>query len=273
MSANDVSSHRLLRSAASPFRVRKGGFVRASNVAAALDASGSAFPDPRSATPSVPVAGAPHVETIEASPSVSAEPAPASSRPPVPLRPAFAAYAKEAQLASSTVKRWTPVMDRLIGHLGHDDAAALSRQQIVAWKDKLLDGGTSNITVRDVYLAAVRATLQFAVDLGKLAHNPAAGIKVRVRAAPQERDKGFDGKEAETILSATLRKPSDKISEEMAAARRWTPWIGAYTGARINEITPLTGRDVIVRDGVHMIRIRAESSKTRKFREVRCMGT
>jgi hypothetical protein len=62
---------------------------------------------------------------------------------------------------------------------------------------------------------------------------------VRVREAPLERDKGFDGKEAETILSATLLKPSDKISIEMAMARRWVPWICAYTGGRVNEITPL----------------------------------
>jgi hypothetical protein len=32
-------------------------------------------------------------------------------------------------------------------------------------------------------------------------------------------------------------------------ARRWIPWICAYTGARVNEITSLTGRDFIVRDG------------------------
>jgi integrase len=46
------------------------------------------------------------------------------------------------------------------------------------------------------------------------------------------------------------------------------PWICAYTGARVNEITPLTGRDFITCDGIPMIRIRAQNSKTRKFREV-----
>jgi integrase len=192
----------------------------------------------------------------------------AASRTAIPLRSLFESYSREAELAPATVKRWSPVVDRLIGHLGHDDAAAISRANVVAWKDALLDGGMSNATVRDVYLAAARAMLQYAVDQGRLAENPAAGVKVRVRQAPQERDKGFDGKEAETILSATLRKPSDKISVEMAAARRWVPWICAYTGARVNEITPLTGRDFVRRDGIWMIRIRAENNKTRKFREV-----
>jgi integrase len=211
----------------------------------------------------------PAVAGAHASP---AGPAAVPPKTPTPLRPIFESYAKEAELAPSTVKRWTPVLDRLTGHLGHDDAAAITRGDIVAWKDALLDGGMSNVTVRDVYLAAMKATLQYAKDQGHLAENPAAGVKVRVREAPLERDKGFDGKEAETILSATLRKPSDKISVEMAAARRWVPWICAYTGARVNEITPLTLRDFVLRDGIWMIRIRAENNKTRKFREVPLHG-
>jgi hypothetical protein len=39
----------------------------------------------------------------------------------VPLRSIFDSYAKEAERAPSTVKRWSPVVDRLIVHLGHDD--------------------------------------------------------------------------------------------------------------------------------------------------------
>ena len=195
----------------------------------------------------------------------------AAARTAIPLRSVFESYSREAELAPATVKRWSPVVDRLIGHLGHDDAATISRGNVVAWKDALLDGGMSNATVRDVYLAAARAMLQYAVDQGHLAKNPAAGVKVRVRQAPQERDKGFDGKEAETILSATLRKPSDKISVEMAAARRWVPWICAYTGARVNEITPLTRRDFVRRDGIWMIRIARRT--TRRASSARCRST
>jgi integrase len=190
----------------------------------------------------------------------------------MPLRSVFDSYAGEAELAPSTVKRWSPVIDRLIAHLGHDDAAAISRADIVAWKDALLASGMSNITVHDVYVASAKATFQFAVDQGRLTQNPAKEVKVRVRKALEERDKGFDGKEAETILSATLRKPSKLISVEKAGARRWVPWICAYTGVRVNEITPLTSRDLVKRDGIWMFRLRAENNKTRKFREVPLPG-
>jgi len=79
-----------------------------------------------------PAAPAPKVDDRpEAGLAVDGAPAPV----PKPLRSIFASYAKEAELAPSTVKRWTPVVERLIAHLGHDDAAAIKRADIVAWKD------------------------------------------------------------------------------------------------------------------------------------------
>jgi hypothetical protein len=67
-------------------------------------------------------------------------PAAAAPKTAMPLRTVFDAYAREAELAPSTVKRWSPVVDRLIAHLGHDDTAAISRADIVGWKDALLAG-------------------------------------------------------------------------------------------------------------------------------------
>jgi hypothetical protein len=88
----------------------------------------------------------------------------AVDKPPAPLRSLFKSYGKEAQLSPATVKQWSPVVDRLIGHLGHDDAAAITPADIVAWKDRLLESGMKKITIRDVYLAATKALLQFPVD-------------------------------------------------------------------------------------------------------------
>ena len=51
-------------------------------------------------------------------------------KPPVPLRRVFKSYAKEAKLSHGTVKRWSPVIDRLIARLGHEDAAAIQPADI-----------------------------------------------------------------------------------------------------------------------------------------------
>jgi hypothetical protein len=51
---------------------------------------------------------------------------------------------------------------------------------------------------------------------------------------------------------------SHPISAEMKAARRWLPWIGAYTSVRISKLKPLTAADFVKRDGFWIIRIRGQ---------------
>jgi hypothetical protein len=41
-----------------------------------------------------------------------------------------------------------------------------------------------------------------------------------------------------------LAEPSHLICVEMRAARRWLPWLCAYSGARVNELTSLYPKDV-----------------------------
>ncbi len=47
------------------------------------------------------------------------------------------------------------------------------------------------------------------------------------------------------------------------AARRWCPWLAAYSGARMGELTQLRGVDVIERDGIHAIKISPEAGTTK----------
>lgn len=70
--------------------------------------------------------------------SVSLVAGPVVSKAELSIRSIFKSYAAEAQLASSTVKRWMPVVERLTAHLGHGEATRISRADIVAWKNALL---------------------------------------------------------------------------------------------------------------------------------------
>ena len=86
----------------------------------------------------------------------------------------------------------------------------------------------------------------------------------------QPRQKGFTLTEATTILTATLATPSHLISVEMRAARRWLPWLCAYSGGRVNELTSLYPRDV-TRDLVSKIWcmvIKPSLEKTLRWRTV-----
>lgn len=125
-------------------------------------------------------------------------------------------------------------MAKFVAFVKHDDAARLTKTDLIAWKDhRLLVEGRSPKTVRDSDLAALRACFQWAVDNAKLPLNPADGVKVKLAKGVRTRGKEFTDEEALGILKAAnaYQKP-EKEYEETAAAKRWAPWLCAFTGAR-----------------------------------------
>jgi hypothetical protein len=44
----------------------------------------------------------------------------------------FEHYAGEAELASSTWKRWSKVIQAFVAHLGHDDLARITADDLIA---------------------------------------------------------------------------------------------------------------------------------------------
>jgi len=194
-----------------------------------------------------------------------AELPPASVGSGVSITELFDRYVAERKPAPATEKAWRRLLGHLKAFLGHDDATRVTPKDIVAWKDRLLAepnaAGKPRTarTVMDTYLAAARTVFGWGVENHLLASNPAAAVKVRVPKRQRLRDPGLTDDEARTILAATLTEPPKGLSPEYALARRWVPWLCAYTGARVNEITQLRAQDVAEVDGVWTIRITPEA--------------
>lgn len=182
----------------------------------------------------------------------------------LPLLDLFDAYAAEQGLKAVTASEWRGNLRTLITHAGHDDAARLTVDEVDAWRDALLTGTTkrgslrSPRTVKDKYISALRATLNYAVSKRKLVDNVASKVSVRVPHKAKLREKDFTNAEVEAILAATLRPQTD-VSNFQQRARRWVPWLCAYTGARVNEMSQLRGSDVAEVDGVWTVRITPEA--------------
>jgi integrase len=197
-------------------------------------------------------------------------------KPDLTISGLFDAYVATGTLAPATVKAWRRMVDHLVAFLGHDDARKVIPEDIVRWRDNLLTTPTklgklrTVKTVRETYLAAVRSVFQTAKDNLALPTNPADGIKVRGAKPKRLRDPGFTNDEAKKILAATLQTHDVRLKGQHALARRWVPWLCAYTGARVNEITQLRKCDVIKEDGVWAINITpdAGSTKTNAARKV-----
>jgi integrase len=187
---------------------------------------------------------------------------------------------KEAQAAGlkpSTYESYRHTFSSLIAFLGHDNATRVTKNDVVRFKDHRLTTPSrrtgripSAKTVKDSDLSALKAVFGWAVVNLKLTSNPAEGITIRVSKPPRMRSKGFTDAEANAILKAALEHQSGQENPKTTAAKRWVPWLCAFTGARVGEVAQLRKEDVTERDGHWIIRITPEAGtvKTNEAREV-----
>ncbi|MCA1397472.1 hypothetical protein [Bradyrhizobium sp. BRP56] len=154
------------------------------------------------------------------------------------------AEAKATGRSQSTHDAYKGAIDRLVKHLGHDDAGRVTDTDMLAYKDARLKV-VSVKTLKDGDLPGIRSVFGWGVDNRKLAKNPADAIKLKAEKKIRTRSKGFTDEEAKAIFAACLgyvRKP--KEDARTAAAKRWGPLIACYTGCRIAEALQLRKEDV-----------------------------
>ncbi|MDE4143174.1 MAG: integrase [Pseudophaeobacter sp. bin_em_oilr2.035] len=198
---------------------------------------------------------------------------------PVSLKRLWADYVTMRQQTGSMRdggKQLGLAVEKLREFVRHDDAARLTKKDIMAWRDHLLKSLSAQ-TVSSKYLSTVRSLLNWAVENDKLPENVAASVKQAKPKRVQAREKGFTDAEALKILKASRlymphKDEAGRIREKphMIAAKRWVPILGAFTGTRVTEITQLRKED-IRQEGDHWIaRLTPDAGtiKTGEYRDV-----
>ena len=153
------------------------------------------------------------------------------------------AEAQKAGRAISTYESYKAIVGRLAAFLKHDDAARVSPTNVVAYKDHRLAEGVSAKTVGDSDISGLRSIFAWAVANRKLTNNPADGIKVTRAKATRTRSKGLTLEEAKAVLGHALHAKCGQAQAKTHAAKRWVPWLCAYTGARLGEMVQLRKED------------------------------
>ncbi|WP_415717703.1 tyrosine-type recombinase/integrase [Roseibium sp.] len=174
---------------------------------------------------------------------------------------------------TATCRRYRPAIESFIQHLGHDDAQRVTNRDVSAWAEHLLTKeGKAHSTVKKIHLVSVSGMLHWASDNSLI--NPIK-IKARVKAPKQQlsRGKGYTEGEASKILHAAQAykpDPDSKESEHLSNAKRWLPWLAAFTGARIGELAQLRKEDVQERDDIHFVLLTPDAGtiKNGHYREV-----
>ena len=170
-------------------------------------------------------------------------PAPAS----VSINDVFERWKRERQPSASTVSTWRGCVAGFAAHLGHEDMARVTRADVVAWKDALIDRNLSPKTIAGGHLATLNTLYRFAVENGLVSENPVEGVKLRHKRRAGASRLPYDDPEVARILSLSRL--------EELSYRRWLPWLMALSGARVGEIAQLWGRRIVAIEGIPSMHI------------------
>ncbi|MCK1718261.1 hypothetical protein [Bradyrhizobium sp. 141] len=142
-------------------------------------------------------------------------------------------------------KRWKNVVRRFKEWLTHDDLSRVTPEKVQAWGDERSATGTALKTINDTDFAALRAVSGWGKKRGWLPSNPALEAKIEGRGKKITREKWFLESERAAILNSALAVQGTKRENpKTTAAKRWVPWLCAYSGARVVEMIQLRKEDV-----------------------------
>lgn len=178
----------------------------------------------------------------------------------------FEMYAAIPGRSPKTVAQWRPYITKLAAFLVDDNALTVTHGQLIAWRNHLRDvtknkgRPLSAKTINGSYLGAVGAVFAWAKGDDLIARNPMLEVtKVQLPKKPKLRGDEFTSEEAKLILRATRHSSETREGLELRNAKRWVPWLMAYSGARVNEITQLRQADILELDGVWAMRLTPEA--------------
>lgn len=158
----------------------------------------------------------------------------------------FERYANERRLADKTRYSWPRILKKLTDHVGHEDIGRMTDTDMIRWKDSLVAAGLQPSTIGN-HLIIARAFFAWARSNKYIASNPAAAVEYKVKRDPKTAKLSYSDDDARLILGASRR--------EREAHKRWVPWLAAFTGARCDELCGAMASDVLIQDGVNVLRI------------------
>jgi integrase len=190
----------------------------------------------------------------------------------------FELWVKEKKPAGGTVENWRYMFRALNDDFEGRSAGSIQPEEAEAWLLKCVTANTpadtrarkrtrTAETVKNTIAKAVNTVFRWGVSKKHVARNPFehAADALTVSKRPKLRDtQAFTPEERTKILSAASAIKAFRKRDD--AARRWVPWLCAYTGARVGEITQLRKEDVIERGDIHALKITPEAGTVKNAR-------
>jgi integrase len=152
-------------------------------------------------------------------------------------------WVKERAPIKRTVGQASKVVSRYVEHMGQMQVEQITRRDVVAFKDKLLDSGQTPVNTNK-QLMILSILLNFAVANSIIEQNPAKGVKVEVRKNAKEARLPFDIPALNALFASPVYALGERPRGGAGDAAYWLPLLALFTGARIEELCQLHPSDV-----------------------------
>jgi integrase len=172
----------------------------------------------------------------------------------------FESWVAARKPSPGTVENWRYMLRSLDEHFEGRSAASVMPEEAEAWLLGLVTPERSAQTVKNTWYKAVNTIYRWAMKQKHVFRNPfegAAEVLTLTKRQKLRETQAFLPEERTKVLSAALTVKNTK--KPFDAARRWVPWLCAYTGSRPSEVTQLRGTHVIERGGVYGLKITPEA--------------
>jgi integrase len=233
-----------------------------------------------------------------------APPAPATPRSPAPAASAptliemFELYNGERKLPLGTEKDYRTQIRRLNEVIGRDlPVSAITKEHVRTFKDKMLrfpdmralpadmrglsvpdilarigDGPTIHrldaATVNLKCIGMVATVLNYAVNNGFITTNPASGVRAYTPDRGDPKRLLFTTQDLQTIFTSPVYTEEYRPLGGAGEAAYWLPLLGAFTGARLEELGSLHTEDVGREAGVDFLFIHRRHKNASSRRKI-----
>lgn len=160
----------------------------------------------------------------------------------------------------NTIKRYRGSFRSLTAFFGMRDVRTLTADDLFTWAEDRRD--REGISVRAINrndIATVCSVFRWASSRSgsmMMPGNPASGVTLDKPKLAAGRERTFRDNEVRAILAASSAVKLDPTNPTRSSARRWCPWLAAYSGSRIGELTSLERRDIRVEAGIPVMDLR-----------------
>ncbi|KAB0264357.1 tyrosine-type recombinase/integrase [Microvirga brassicacearum] len=177
--------------------------------------------------------------------------------------------ANQEMKSEGTIKRYRASWRSLSAFTKDKDVRALTGDDIHEWAvDRRDRESVSPKSINQNDLVAASSVFKWAMGRERrlVTDNPAAGLSLDEPRVTSKREKTFREKEWKAILTAASNVVIRDDNSGLDHACRWTPWLAAYSGARIRELCFLDAEDIRMEEGTWVMDLR--QTKTGKARTV-----